>query len=453
MQSRDLFVEVFGQHIDLADLVFLGLGEKFDLRDGLVGKARRHHEAGVTGAATQIHQTALGQQDDALGRRLALGREDHVIDLRLDLFPLALVKRSDVDLVVKVADVANDSLVFHGRHVLVGDDVLVAGAGHEDVALVGGVFHGHDLVAFHRRLQGVDRVDLGHPDLGRESAQCLGRTLADIAVAGNAGDLAGDHHVGGALDGVHQRFAAAVQVVELALGHRVVDVDGAQLQAALDRHLVEAVHAGGGFFGHADDVLQAPAVPGRVDLELGLDRVEEANLFFAAGLGQQLDVGLGAGAEVHQQRGVAAVVQNHVRAFGLGTFGAKFKDAVRVVPIVNQGLALVGKHRRAGFDQRGSGVVLRREDVARSPAHFGAKRLQGLDQHAGLNRHVQRAGDARALERLRLGEFLADRHQARHFGLGDVQFLAAPGGQAQVGNHVILVLDSFRCGAHGLLQS
>ena len=119
----------------------------------------------MAGAATQVHQSALGQQDDSLGRRLALGREDHVIDLRLDLFPLAFVERGDINLVVKVADVADDGLVFHGRHVLVGNDVLVPGAGHEDVALVGRIFHGHDLVAFHRRLQGVDRVDLGHPDL------------------------------------------------------------------------------------------------------------------------------------------------------------------------------------------------------------------------------------------------------------------------------------------------
>jgi hypothetical protein len=43
-----------------------------------------------------------------------------------------------------------------------------------------------------------------------------GRALADVAVAGNDGDLAGDHHVGGALDAVDQRFAAAVEVVELA---------------------------------------------------------------------------------------------------------------------------------------------------------------------------------------------------------------------------------------------
>ena len=38
--------------------------------------------------------------------------------------------------------------------------------------------------------------------------------------------------------------AATVQVVELALGHRVVHVDGAEHQLALGAHLVQAVHAG-----------------------------------------------------------------------------------------------------------------------------------------------------------------------------------------------------------------
>jgi hypothetical protein len=43
-------------------------------------------------------------------------REDHVVDLGLDLFPLAvLFQRGDVDLVVEVADVADDGLVLHGR--------------------------------------------------------------------------------------------------------------------------------------------------------------------------------------------------------------------------------------------------------------------------------------------------------------------------------------------------
>jgi hypothetical protein len=42
---------------------------------------------------------------------------------------------------------------------------------------------------------------------------------------------------------------------------------------------------------------------------------------------------------------------------------------------------------------------------------------------------VQRAGDARALERLCSAEFLAQRHQAGHFGFGDGDFRAAEVGK------------------------
>ena len=56
----------------------------------------------------------------------------------------------------------------------------------------------------------------------------------------------------------------------------------------------------------------------------------------------------------------------------------------------------------------------------------------------GLDGHVQRAGDARALQRLLGAVFRADRHQARHLGLGDVDFLAAPVGEPDVGNAIVV---------------
>ena len=113
------------------------------------------------------------------------------------------------------------------------------------------------------------------------------------------------------------------------------------------------------------------------------------------------------------------------------------EDAVRVVPVLLERLALDGEHRRAAGGDGGGGVVLRREDVARRPADVGAERLQRLDQHRGLDGHVQRAGDARALERLARAELLADRHQAGHLGLGDGDLLAAPVGERDVLDDVV----------------
>ena len=87
------------------------------------------------------------------------------------------------------------------------------------------------------------------------------RALAHVAVAADDGDFAGDHDVGGALDAVDQGFAAAVEVVELRFGDRVVDVDGGNEQRALFLHAVEAMDAGGGLLGDAaprgDDLVPA----------------------------------------------------------------------------------------------------------------------------------------------------------------------------------------------------
>ena len=51
---------------------------------------------------------------------------------------------------------------------------------------------------------------------GALAGERLGAALADVAVAADHGDLAGDHDVGGALDAIDERVAAAVEVVELA---------------------------------------------------------------------------------------------------------------------------------------------------------------------------------------------------------------------------------------------
>ena len=79
-------------------------------------------------------------------------------------------------------------------------------------------------------------------------------------------------------------------------------------------------------------------------------------------------------------------------------------------------------------------MVLGGEDVAGHPADVGAEGDQGLDQHGGLDGHVQRAGDARALERLHLGVLATQGHQAGHLVLGEGDLLAAELGQTQVGD-------------------
>jgi hypothetical protein len=77
-------------------------------------------------------------------------------------------------------------------------------------------------------------------------------------------------------------------------------------------------------------------------------------------------------------------------------------------------------------------VVLGREDVAAGPANIGSEGDESLDQHRGLDGHVERAGDAGARQRLRVRELGAGRHQARHLVLGEANLLAAELGQREI---------------------
>ncbi len=174
-----------------------------------------------------------------------------------------------------------------------------------------------------------------------------------------------------------------------------------------------------------------------------LDGGEEDALLLAGGLVEDGDVGLGAGAEVEQQGGVAAVVEDHVREAAVGPL----EDLMGVFPVLLEGLALVGEDRDAGGGDGGGGVILGREDVARGPADLGAEVLERLDQDGRLDGHVERAGDPGAGEGLTRGILLADGHEAGHLRLRDGDLAAPPGGQRDVGN--VVVTDRNRLFHHG----
>ena len=111
-----------------------------------------------------------------------------------------------------------------------------------------------------------------------------------------------------------------------------------------------------------------------------------------------------------------------------------------------EGLALPGEDRDAlgvvrravrADDDGGGGLVLGGVDVAGGPADLGTESGERLDEDRGLHGHVQRAGDAGALQRLRGAVLLAQGHQAGHLVLGKSELVAAGLGEAQVGNLVV----------------
>jgi hypothetical protein len=69
-------------------------------------------------------------------------------------------------------------------------------------------------------------------------------------------------------------------------------------------------------------------------------------------------------------------------------------------------------------------MILSREDITRAPTDICSKRLEGLNEDGGLDGHVEGSGNASSSEGLGGTEFLAKGHEARHFDLGDFDFLA-----------------------------
>lgn len=242
---------------------------------------------------------------------------------------------------------ANDSVVLHDLEVLGNEDVTATSGGDEDLTKRSSLLHGGDLEAGDGSLKSVDGVDLGDNDASTHAVQSLGAALADITVTSDDSDLTGDHDIGGTLDTVDERLTASVQVVELGLGDRVVDVDGRDQELALLEHTVEVVDTSGGLLGDTVAVLQ----------HLGVLVVDEG--------GQ-----------------VTTVIQDEVELLSI-LEGVELLLQTPVVLLLS--LTLPGEDRDTSSSNGSSGVVLGGEDVAAGPGDLSAKGNQGLNQDSSLD--------------------------------------------------------------------
>ena len=102
-----------------------------------------------------------------------------------------------------MTDVSHDGLIFHVRHVRDSDDIDIARGGYIDVAPSQRLLDRSHLIAFHGRLQSVNRIDLSDDDARSLAAERLGATFADITVAAYNRDLASNHDVEGAVQSIN----------------------------------------------------------------------------------------------------------------------------------------------------------------------------------------------------------------------------------------------------------
>lgn len=197
-------------------------------------------------STAKVHETALSEQDDTVAIR-----EFIAINLVLDVHDLhawVVFETLEVDFIVEVTHVANDSVVFHLSHMLSHNDLLISSAGDIDISSVEDGLESFYLETFHASLEGADGIALGDYDTGTTGLHGGGATFADITKSAYYNLFAGNHNVGGSHETIGERVFAAIDVIKLLLGNRVVDIDCLEEKSALVSHLLESVYAGSGFF-------------------------------------------------------------------------------------------------------------------------------------------------------------------------------------------------------------
>lgn len=406
VEHGNLLVEDLGKDVDaniksaslgkldvlLTESLVLGLVQH-DLSEDLVGERAGHDKGRVASGTAKVDQTALSQEDDVA----AAGHEE-AVDLGLDVLDRlgVLLEPGNVNLNVKVTNVAHNGVVGHGLEVDTGENVTATSGGDKDLTLGGSLLHGGDLVAGHGGLEGVDGVNLGDNDTGAHAVKGHGAALADITETSNDGDLAGNHDIGSTLDAVNEGLTAAVEVVKLGLGDGVVDVDGGDKELVLLEHAVEVVDTSGGLLRDTVAVLE----------HLGVLGVDEA--------GQ-----------------VTTVVKDEVELLVILEGNELLLEAPVVLLL---GLALPGKDGNTGSGNGGGGVVLGAEDVAAGPGNLSTERGEGLDEDGSLDGHVKAASNAGTSERLVSSVLGTGSHETRHLILGELDLLATKGSEGQVGD-------------------
>ena len=330
------------------------------------------------------------------------------IDLRfdIDLF-CRLFQSVHLYFVVEMPDIADYCLILHFLHVFEGDNVAVAGGCYIDIPFGQSVFYCFHLEAFHCRLQRAYRVDFRNNDPCAIRCHRAGAAFADVAISADHHHFTGNHNVGCAFDTVGERFAATVKVVELAFCYRIVHIYRRDKQFALFFHLIQTVHAGGRFFGHAFERFNRAMPFSVVAYQYVFDEVKDNFFFFVRrSYIQCRSIVFGFEAFVYEQSCVATVIDNQVWPFSAG----KAERHCCAPPVFFQRFAFPREHGRSGLGDCRSSMILSGKDIATCPSDVRAKGGKRFDQHGSLYRHVQRAGDACTSQRFLRRIFFTDAH-------------------------------------------
>ena len=169
----------------------------------------------MAGGVPEVQESAFREDDDTV-----VVFKDPSVDLGLDVDfgDWEFLETLEVDLVVEVTDVSDNSVVLHLSHVGGSDNVFVSGTSDEHVNIMDHLFDSDNFVPLHTSLESTDRVDLRDKDSGPGSLHSRGTSFADISITEDQHLLSSKHNIGSSVDSIRQRVFAAIDVVKLGFG-------------------------------------------------------------------------------------------------------------------------------------------------------------------------------------------------------------------------------------------
>jgi len=113
-------------------------------------------------------------------------REDPSVALWLDIDSLdawIVLKSEHVNFIIKVSDVADNSVVLHLCHVFNHDDAFVSSSSNIDVSSGKNTLKSLDLESFHAGLQSTDGINFSDYYSGSAGFHSSSTTFSDISIS------------------------------------------------------------------------------------------------------------------------------------------------------------------------------------------------------------------------------------------------------------------------------
>ncbi len=427
VQSSHFFIKVLGKSIN-SDWIEFCFCPELNLCKSLIGETRRHHKWWMPGSTSEIHESSFGEEDNLIPIR----KED-VINLRFDIFPLIFSHTDDIDFGIEVSDITYDCLISHFYHMVMSDDISISSCGDKYICLIASRFHRHNPEAFHSSLKRTDRIDFCYPNSGSHPLKCGSTSLSDISVSTDNDDFSCNHHIGGSLNSVDNRFTASIEVVEFCLCYRIIHIDSWEGKSPLAIHLVEAMDSGCCLLRNPLYIFLNIRVECWISFQCFFDRSKKNSFFLAGRIGKDTNILLSFTSKDDKKCGITSIIEDHIWSSTIWPL----KESMCIVPVLFKRFSLIRKYRSSWLDYGCCSMILSREDITTDPSDIRSEFSKGFDEHSRLDRHMKWSCNSSSLKGFTRSVFFSKCHESRHFSFRNRELFSPPSRKGHICYFVI----------------